>query len=170
MPSTAKNPNHRIRKMQPVTVPPDQRDTVDALFRLLERMSLERAGSPSVCRLVGPGGESVPIPNAISGLIERMAELLARGDAVTIVPIGKELTTQQAADILNVSRQYLVRLLDAREIPFTRTGKHRRLRAADVLAYKERRALERRAALDELAAAGGAPGGTTAPRRPGTCQ
>lgn len=136
--------------MQPVSVPPDQRDTVDALFRLLERMSLDRADSPPSCRLVGPDGESIPIPNAISGLIERMAKLLARGDAVTVVPIAKELTTQQAADILNVSRQYLVRLLDAREIPFTRTGKHRRLRAFDVLAYKEQRDLKRRATLDEL--------------------
>lgn len=151
MPSAADlSLNHRIRKMQPVSVPPDQRDTVDALFRLLERMSLERSGSPPACRLVGPGGESIPIPNTIFSLIERMAEVLARGDAITIVPVGKEFTTQQAADILNVSRQYLVRLLDAREIPFTRTGKHRRLRAVDVLAYKERRDLKRRAALDEL--------------------
>ncbi len=141
---------HRIRKMQPVSVPPDQRDTVGRLFRLLERMNLERPDAPPACRLVGPGGESIPIPNAIFCLIERMAEILARGDAITIVPVGKELTTQQAADILNVSRQYLVRLLDAGEIPFTRTGKHRRVRAADVLEYKKRRDLKRRAALDEL--------------------
>lgn len=151
MPRTADlSLEHRIRRMRPVSVPPDQRDTVDALFRLLERMSLERPGSPPACRLLGPGGESIPIPSAVHGLIERMAEVLARGDAITIVPVGKELTTQQAADILNVSRQYLVRLLDAGEIPFVRTGTHRRVRADDVLAYKERRDLKRRAALDEL--------------------
>ena len=150
MPSTANSLEHRIRKMQPVSVTPEQRDTVDALFRLLERMSLEGEGSPPACRLVGPGGESIPIPNAIFSLIERVAEILARGDAIRIVAISKELTTQQAANILNVSRQYLVRLLDAGEIPFTRTGKHRRLRAADVLVYKERRDLKRRTALDEL--------------------
>lgn len=137
--------------MQPVSVGPEELATVDALFRLLERMSFRREGSAPACRLVGPGAESVPIPNAVLGLIERMAELLARGDAVSIVPIGKELTTQQAADVLNVSRQYLVRLLDAGEIPVTWTGKHRRLRAGDALAYKERRDRDRRAALGELA-------------------
>jgi excisionase family DNA binding protein len=86
-------------------------------------------------------------------LLARMAEVLARGDAVTIVPVGQELTTQQAADLLNVSRQYLIRLLDANALPFTRTGgKHRRLRIEDVLAYKAKRDHERREGLDELAA------------------
>lgn len=150
MPAIAHDLDCKIRKMQPVSVPPEQRDMVDALSRLLERMSFERVGSSSACRMVGPHGESVAIPHAVFALIGRMAELLAKGEAVTVVSINRELTTQQAADILNVSRQYLVRLLDSREIPFTRTGKHRRLRVIDVLAYKERRDLKRRAALDEL--------------------
>ena len=113
-------------------------------------MSLERPEAPPACRLVGPSGESIPIPNAVFCLIERMVAVLARGDAITIVPVGKDLTTQQAADILNVSRQYLVRLPDGGEIPFTRTGKHRRVRADHVLAYKERRDVKRRSSLDEL--------------------
>jgi excisionase family DNA binding protein len=79
-----------------------------------------------------------------------VAEVLARGDSLTIVPVGKELTTQQAADLLNVSRQYLVRLLGEGRIPYTRTGKHRRLRIEDVLTFKEQRDRERGAALDEL--------------------
>ena len=75
---------------------------------------------------------------------------MARGDSITVVPVGREVTTQQAADLLNVSRQYLVRLLDEGRIPFRKTGKHRRIRIEDVLAFKETRDKDRRAGLREL--------------------
>jgi excisionase family DNA binding protein len=79
-----------------------------------------------------------------------VAEVMARGDSITVVPVGREVTTQQAADLLNVSRQYLVRLLDEQRIPFRKTGKHRRVRVEDVLAFKEKRDKDRRAGLREL--------------------
>ncbi|MCA9626420.1 MAG: helix-turn-helix domain-containing protein [Myxococcales bacterium] len=77
--------------------------------------------------------------------------MMARGDSITVVPVGQELTTQQAADLLNVSRQYLVRLLDDGQLAYRRTGKHRRLRVEDVLTFKEHRDRKRKAALGELA-------------------
>lgn len=69
---------------------------------------------------------------------------------MAVVPISQELTTQQAADLLNVSRQYLVRLVDEGKLPCVRTGSHRRLLLEDVLRYKAERDREREDTLDEL--------------------
>jgi excisionase family DNA binding protein len=139
----------QIRRMTPVAAPPDQRADVAAIFRLLDQASHVRR-QRGACKLVGPSGEAISIPESVFYVLERVAEVMARGDSITVVPVGRELTTQQAADILNVSRQYLVRLLDDGRIPFTKTGKHRRVRIEDVLAFKERRDRERKASLDEL--------------------
>lgn len=77
---------------------------------------------------------------------------MAQGNAVTIVSIHAELTTQEAANILNVSRPHLVKLLEDGGIPFVKTGAHRRIRYQDLIAYRELRDQESRATLDELTA------------------
>lgn len=136
-------------ELQPVAALPEERAEAAAVSRALRGVV---SGSALGCAVVGPHGERLPIPSALLRVIERAAAVLARGDAITVVPVDQELTTQEAADILNVSRQYLVRLLDAGTIPCSRTGTHRRLRLEDVLAHKERRDRERHAALDELTA------------------
>ena len=139
----------QIRRMTPVAAPPDQRADVAAIFRLLD--SAEQVDQQrGACKLVGPEGETISIPESMFYVLERVAEVMARGDSITVVPVGQELTTQQAADMLNVSRQYLVRLLNDGRIPHTKTGKHRRVQIEDVLAFKERRDRERRSGLDEL--------------------
>jgi excisionase family DNA binding protein len=138
-----------IRRMTPVTAPERQRSRVEALSQLLDR-ARKPAKTRSKCQLIGPEGETIELPDPVFQILARVVEVLARGDAITVVPVGKELTTQQAANILNVSRQYLVRLLDDGRIPFTKTGKHRRLRIADVLAFKRERDEERERALTEL--------------------
>jgi excisionase family DNA binding protein len=102
---------------------------------------------PAAYKLVSPTGEVTEIPESVFLLLERIIEVLARGDALTVVPVGKELTTQQAANILNVSRQYVVRLLDDGRIPYRKTGTHRRIRMEDLLAYKRQRDRDRVAAL-----------------------
>jgi excisionase family DNA binding protein len=136
--------------MTPITAPPEQQAQVAALSRAREGMVHTRKRRTPKCKLVSPKGESIPLPEAVFYVLERVVEVMARGDSITVVPVGRELTTQQAANLLNVSRQYLVRLLDEGRIPFRKTGKHRRLRTEDVLSFKEERDRNRRAGLREL--------------------
>nr|WP_315591657.1 helix-turn-helix domain-containing protein [uncultured Cupriavidus sp.] len=87
---------------------------------------------------------------ALRLLLDILAELAA-GNAVQVVPVHAELTTQEAADLLNVSRPYLVKLLEDGELPFHKTGKHRRVRVVDLMAYKAARDKLSEQAMEELA-------------------
>lgn len=88
---------------------------------------------------------------ALSHLLMELLRHVGRGDAVTIVPVNQMLTTQQAADILNVSRPFLVSLLEKGEIDFTTVGRHRRIKAEHLFAYKRAREACRADALGKLA-------------------
>ena len=140
----------KIRRMSPVAAPPEEHAQVVALSKALEVIAHPPRKHAPDCQLVGPKGESIPLPESVFCVLERVAEVMARGDSITVVPVGREVTTQQAADLLNVSRQYLVRLLDEGRIPFRKTGKHRRVRVEDVLSFKQTRDRDRRAGLREL--------------------
>jgi len=135
----------QVRRMNPLFARGEQRKRISELHRLLVGPTARKQ-----YQLVGPDGQTVPIPESIFYLLERLTEVLAKGDAVTVVPVAKKLTTQQAANILNVSRQYLIRLLDDGQIPFTKTGTHRRIRFDDLMKYKKIRDAQRSEALAEL--------------------
>src|SRR5438067_800489 len=81
-----------------------------------------------VAKLVDPNGEEITLPASLVNVLQSAARLLLQGEGIAIVPAEKDLTTQEAADFLNMSRQYLVQLLEHGEIPYTKTGTHRRVK------------------------------------------
>jgi excisionase family DNA binding protein len=137
----------RKRRQTPVLLPASQKPALQALSQLIQSIALDKRPR---CEVVDAHGKRAPVPLVVLTFLADAVELLSRGDAVTVVPTRSELTTQQAADLLNVSRQYLVRLLDEGRLPVTKTGSHRRVRLDDLLRFKSRRDDERRAKLDEL--------------------
>ncbi|ACB52037.1 unknown [Crocosphaera subtropica ATCC 51142] len=92
----------------------------------------------------------VEIPASAFHLLIDILTQMAQGNAITLIPIHAELTTQEAADILNVSRPYVIKLLESGEIPFTKVGKHRRIRFEDIMNYKDNIDRKRSEVLDKL--------------------
>ena len=107
---------------------------------------------PATVRLVSrEDGEDLVVPHDVVELLARILAHMASGHGVSVVPSHAELTTQEAANLLNVSRPYLIGLLEAGEIGYRKVGTHRRVVAGSLIEYKRRDDARRRVAADDLA-------------------
>ncbi len=137
-----------------LTTNPPSRAEVELARESGQRLApLARLGRPLTMRVRDAGQEeTIELPAGAVKLLVEILEDMASGRAVAIVPHNAELTTQQAADFLNVSRPFLIQLLEEKRLPFRMVGTHRRVRFEDVLSYKDGIDSQRRKVLDELAA------------------
>lgn len=97
------------------------------------------------------GDESIEIPRQVFNVLLRVLAVMSEGKAFSLIPMDKELTTQQAADILNVSRPYLNKILDLGDIPHRKVGRNRRVKFSDLMEYKNTQDQKSEAALQEMA-------------------
>lgn len=106
----------------------------------------------TITLLQGGQEEEIDLPAAAVRMLAMILDEMAQGHSVALTPVDREVSTQKAADILNVSRPHLVKLLEAGKLPFRKVGSHRRVRLADVMAYKLRLDAEAERAYAELVA------------------
>lgn len=128
---------------------PEASDELGRLYDFLQAHGAVGRGEPAgQCFLSGPEpGDQVEIPSSVYRVLRQVVGAMREGLAVTIAPQTQTLTTQQAADLLGVSRPTLVKLLDTGRIPYERVGTHRRVLLKDLLEYRNKRREEQYAAL-----------------------
>lgn len=131
-------------------------------------INLAKVGAPIISQILGrhrhdtnfderitfvdEKSEQIVLPASVLELLKNVLVQMAQGNAMTLVPIHAQLTTQEAADILNVSRPYVVKLLETGQIPFSRKGSHRRILYNDLLVYTTKAEELQMTALDQLTA------------------
>jgi excisionase family DNA binding protein len=134
----------------PIALPPDKLPVAEQIHRKLAEGTASQGARPQLPTLAFPNGDKVELPPEAAELLRSLFAALAKGDSVSIVPLRKALTTQQAADFLNISRQGLVNLCESGQLHFSRTNKHRRILFEDLLRYKQQRDEARERGLREL--------------------
>jgi len=130
---------------------PSEAKQAEETSRLLS--SQLRSKTPLRLRVVGaPEEETVVLPASALKMLVRILDEMGRGNTVTVIPVHAELTTQEAADMLSISRPSLIQMLDEGKIEYRKVGTHRRVRFESLMVYKRKVHAERLAALNELAA------------------
>ena len=137
--------------MTAATLPIPTPSDAEAAKLALRSLSPAGHGTGRTVR-VRAGNEDAIVPKEAFELLLEILAQMANGNAVTIVPVQAEFTTQQAADFLNVSRPFLIALLEENALPYRKVGTHRRIRFEDLLRYKQADEAKRQSVLHQLAA------------------
>jgi len=116
------------------------------LIKQMERILSE----DSQAKLVGSNGEQLVIPESLCRVLCQVMHAFVLGQSISIVSQEQEMTTQEAADFLNVSRPYLIKLLEQGKVPYNKVGSQQRLTLLDLMKYKEDRDVKRREGMKEL--------------------
>ncbi len=140
-----------LLESRPRPLPNKESAIADEASEILSRHAIH-GEHLQLCITSAEQDEMIVIPATIVPLLLGMLRMQANGLGIALMPLHSELTTGQAADILNVSRPYLVKLLESGDIPFHKVGRHRRIRREDLMMYKRELRREREAILDELVA------------------
>ena len=139
-----------LERMEPIAPTANEMKlATESVSRLARAVKIRRQ---SVRVQIESDQEAIAIPMSAFRLFANILAEMAKGNAVTLIPIHAELTTQQAADLLNVSRPYLVRLIEEGTLPARMVGTHRRVRYEDLMRYKRANRESRLKALEELSA------------------
>jgi len=129
--------------LESVLVQEQEKESIAELERILNL-------DPSQAKLVGSNGEESLIPESVYRMLCHIVHMMASGQRISIMPHNCQLTTQEAAEILKVSRPFLIKLLETGEIPHIKVGSHRRVIFQDLINYQEQRKVKRRQGLQEL--------------------
>ena len=126
-------------------------ENAELLMKIVASQMKEDGSTPLFVSTADGRKQNVILSPALTSSLLDVLSVVSSGRGFRMTPVGSELTTQQAADLLNVSRPFLVKLLDDGEIPYTKTSRHRRIRADELFAYKRKRDKIRSIVLSDLA-------------------
>lgn len=131
-------------KRAPITATAEEQRALEQIQRFLDNENFDGVV------LRGPNEEVYKLPESLALILHQATRHLVNNEAVSVLPVDRELTTQPAADLLNVSRPYLIQLLEMGEIPYRPVGTHRRVEFEHVMEYKQRRDQKRQDGLRDI--------------------
>jgi len=137
----------RNRHPEPIDAKPQEREDIERLLSRLDDSTLTPL-------LTSPDEAPIVLPESLFEAFKLSAHILAKGDMVSIVPVHKLLTTQEAANLLNVSREYVRQLIRDKKLPSVDVGRHHRISFSDLMTFRATRDAARRRAIDEITSVG----------------